>query len=75
MKKIFLAVVLCCVIAFQASAHSGRTDKNGGHWDNSTGTYHYHNNGSGDGGGCDAGFGAFALILAGGAAMALRGKK
>ena len=24
------------------SAHSGRTDSNGGHYDNSTGSYHYH---------------------------------
>lgn len=28
-----------------ASSHSGRTDKNGGHWDRNTGTYHYHNDG------------------------------
>ncbi|GHV54587.1 hypothetical protein FACS1894216_14930 [Synergistales bacterium] len=31
--------------------------------------------GGGSGGGCDAGFGAFALVLASGAAMALRKKK
>lgn len=42
MKKA-IAVVLCLIFAFSAaSAHSGRTDANGGHWDRSTGEYHYH---------------------------------
>ena len=30
------------LIPITASAHPGRTDANGGHWDNSTGEYHYH---------------------------------
>lgn len=42
MKKA-IAVVFCLIFAFSAaSAHSGRTDANGGHWDRSTGEYHYH---------------------------------
>lgn len=50
MKKI-LTCMLIAVILFIGSiqivsAHSGRTDANGGHWDRSTGTYHYHNGGS-----------------------------
>lgn len=32
-----LAILLCSVLA-----HSGRTDRNGGHYDRSTGEYHYH---------------------------------
>lgn len=33
-----------CMLAgcLTAAAHSGRTDKNGGHYDRSTGDYHYH---------------------------------
>ncbi len=42
MKKT-LAVIFCFMLVFTcASAHPGRTDSNGGHWDNSTGEYHYH---------------------------------
>ncbi len=35
---------VCCALLLTsfASAHSGKTDANGGHWDNSTGEYHYH---------------------------------
>ncbi len=29
-------------LAVPASAHAGKTDGNGGHYDHSTGTYHYH---------------------------------
>ena len=36
------------LIPSTGSAHPGRTDKNGGHWDRKAGTYHYHNGGSGD---------------------------
>lgn len=36
---IFLFVV---TLIFSASAHSGRTDSKGGHYDRSTGEYHYH---------------------------------
>ena len=38
-----LAVLLLSLISFfAASAHSGRTDANGGHWNHATGEYHYH---------------------------------
>jgi len=40
-----LTLVFCFLLIPQNSdAHSGRTDKNGGHWDRKKGTYHYHNN-------------------------------
>lgn len=45
MNKYFKKVVLLfCVFLFTivASAHSGKTDSNGGHTDSSTGKYHYH---------------------------------
>ena len=46
MKNLFKAVILfsfaaLCLCTF-ASAHSGRTDEAGGHYDRSTGEYHYH---------------------------------
>ena len=38
-----LAVIFCFMLVFTcASAHPGRTDASGGHWDHSTGEYHYH---------------------------------
>lgn len=33
---------MLCVSTFAASAHPGRTDSNGGHYNRSTGEYHYH---------------------------------
>lgn len=46
MKKralIFFAILSCIVLLTTVvSAHSGRTDSNGGHYDHSTGKYHYH---------------------------------
>lgn len=45
MKKILLAVStisVCAFLVISVYAHSGRTDGNGGHTDNSTGEYHYH---------------------------------
>ena len=36
----FICLVLS--ISFVSSAHSGRTDSAGGHYDSSTGEYHYH---------------------------------
>ena len=46
MKKraVIIFVMLLCValLTTVASAHSGRTDSNGGHYDRSTGSYHYH---------------------------------
>ena len=42
MKKM-LAILFCFILVFTcASAHPGRTDANGGHWDHSTGEYHSH---------------------------------
>lgn len=42
--RFFLIVFLCAVLLFPfaASAHPGKTDENGGHYDYSTGEYHYH---------------------------------
>lgn len=34
--------VLLVLLAVPASAHSGKTDASGGHYDSSTGEYHYH---------------------------------
>lgn len=46
MKKslIFFLSFICLFVFFSivATAHSGRTDSNGGHYDSSTGIYHYH---------------------------------
>lgn len=39
-KNIVFILVLFSTIAFP---HSGRTDRNGGHYNRSTGEYHYHN--------------------------------
>lgn len=41
-KKIIAALCLSLLLIPAAGAHPGRTDANGGHWDNSTGEYHYH---------------------------------
>lgn len=42
MKKTF-SVLFCLMLLFvSASAHAGRTDAAGGHWDRANGTYHYH---------------------------------
>lgn len=46
MKKYILALftlfLLLTIMPMWSSAHSGRTDSNGGHYDQSTGEYHYH---------------------------------
>lgn len=42
MKKYIAALFLILTIAIPVSAHSGRTDENGGHTDHSTGDYHWH---------------------------------
>lgn len=41
-KRIITAAGCLLMLTSLASAHSGKTDANGGHWDNSTGEYHYH---------------------------------
>lgn len=46
MHKRFILLCLCIIlpltISLRTSAHSGRTDSNGGHIDYDTGEYHYH---------------------------------
>ena len=37
-----LALLILLPACLRASAHPGRTDANGGHYDRSTGEYHYH---------------------------------
>ncbi len=37
-----LAAVLVLAMSLAASAHPGKLDKNGGHYDKETGEYHYH---------------------------------
>lgn len=39
---VLLMLLMVASTALTAVAHSGRTDANGGHYDNSTGGYHYH---------------------------------
>lgn len=45
--RVFLLFVV--FFPFVASAHSGRTDSKGGHFNRRTGQYHYHNSGSSSG--------------------------
>ncbi|MBQ3402282.1 MAG: thermonuclease family protein [Synergistaceae bacterium] len=40
--RFILAIVLVLAMALAASAHPGKLDKNGGHYDHETGEYHYH---------------------------------
>ena len=46
LSKLFLILLLSSITVFilttNASAHSGKTDWQGGHTDSSTGDYHYH---------------------------------
>lgn len=37
-----VVAMIAVALTASASAHSGRTDENGGHWDSETGEYHYH---------------------------------
>ena len=46
MKRLLISLIISIICIGIASAHSGRTDSNGGHKNNSNGTYHYHNSGS-----------------------------
>jgi len=45
MKKLLLVIITLCWTAL-SSAHSGRTDSDGGHNKTSDGTYHFHNSGN-----------------------------
>ncbi|MCR9289969.1 MAG: YHYH domain-containing protein [Bacteroidetes bacterium] len=49
MKKMLFIVFV--FINLSCLAHSGRTDKNGGHYNRKTGEYHYHNRGKNKGNG------------------------
>ncbi len=45
MKKtllFFITLILILSLSFTAPAHPGKTDGNGGHYDNNAGEYHYH---------------------------------
>ena len=44
--RISLLLVFCIIVSSILSAHSGRTDRYGGHNNRKTGGYHYHNAGS-----------------------------
>lgn len=49
MRKLVLVLMVFVFILATSSAlyaHSGRTDSNGGHHDNSDGSYHYHSAGN-----------------------------
>lgn len=41
-KFIFLLLLILSLMILPVSAHPGRTDDSGGHFDSSTGEYHYH---------------------------------
>ena len=42
MKKILFVILSIMLLIVAASAHGGRTDSDGGHYDRSTGKYHWH---------------------------------
>lgn len=41
-KIIILLLLFSMLFSFPVSAHSGKTDSNGGHYDHQNGGYHYH---------------------------------
>ncbi len=41
-KVFFILIAIISLISNFSIAHKGRTDTDGGHYDNSTGEYHYH---------------------------------
>lgn len=41
-KVFFILIAIISLISNFSIAHKGRTDADGGHYDNSTGEYHYH---------------------------------
>jgi hypothetical protein len=45
MKLKTLLLTLMALVSTLATAHSGRTDSSGGHYNRSTGVYHSHNSG------------------------------
>lgn len=42
MRRLLSLLLLLSMLAVPVSAHPGRTDANGGHWNTYTGEYHYH---------------------------------
>lgn len=42
MKRFAIMLAFLLLLSGSASAHSGGTDSNGGHYNHSTGEYHYH---------------------------------
>ena len=42
MKKLLIILFVSLAFSGLSSAHSGRTDAKGGHWNHSTDSYHYH---------------------------------
>lgn len=44
--SVFSILIITVVCFISASAHPGRTDSNGGHWNHDTGEYHYHDGSS-----------------------------
>lgn len=42
MRRLLSLLLLLSLLAVPASAHPGRTDASGGHWNRTTGEYHYH---------------------------------
>lgn len=41
-QKMLIAIATCLCLSVIVSAHPGRTDSNGGHFDHGSGGYHYH---------------------------------
>ena len=42
LHKLFIAFAICLCLSVVVSAHPGRTDSNGGHFDHGSREYHYH---------------------------------
>ncbi len=45
MKQKIVLIIFLLLIGASTFGHSGRTDRNGGHYNRKTGNYHYHNGG------------------------------
>ena len=41
-QKMLIGIILCLCLSVVVSAHSGKTDSDGGHIDHGSGEYHYH---------------------------------
>ena len=47
MNKLLIILFISLACSGLSSAHSGRTDAKGGHWNHSTDSYHYHSQSNG----------------------------